>query len=173
MMLRYRPNVGIALFNKKGQVLIGRAQSSGPEIVEPGYEWQCPQGGIDEGEDLEAAARRELWEETNITSVSFLRASPGWWTYDFPPYDGSPHKLSPFAGQKQRWVAFRFDGTDDEIDVVHPPTGEPQEFFEWRWDWLHCLPGLVTPHKRPVYLLMAEAFAPFAASSAKEHILRG
>jgi len=33
----YRPNVGIALFNGKGQVLIGsRFMDDGPEIVLPG-----------------------------------------------------------------------------------------------------------------------------------------
>ncbi len=155
----YRPNVGIALFNKDGLVLIGRAETSGPEWIEPGFEWQCPQGGIDEGEDIEAAARRELWEETNVRSVSLLAVTSDWWPYDFPPYDGPAHKLSPFRGQKQRWAAFRFEGDEAEIDVVNLPTGEPQEFFGWRWERLERLPALVTPHKRQVYERMAAAFA--------------
>ena len=53
----YRPNVGIALFNPAGLVLIGhRFRSDGPEIILPGLEWQMPQGGVDAGEDLCAAA---------------------------------------------------------------------------------------------------------------------
>jgi len=57
----YRSNVGIALFNGTGQVLIGRRfKNDGPEIILPGLEWQMPQGGVDEGEDLRAAALREL-----------------------------------------------------------------------------------------------------------------
>ena len=49
----YRPNVGIALFNADGRVLIGRRfRDDGPEIILPGLEWQMPQGGVDEGEDL-------------------------------------------------------------------------------------------------------------------------
>ena len=60
----YRPNVGIALFNSAGQVLIGRRfKDDGPEIILPGLEWQMPQGGIDAGEDIVAAAKRELAEE--------------------------------------------------------------------------------------------------------------
>jgi len=157
----YRPNVGIALFNAAGRVLVGRAETSGPELIVPGHEWQCPQGGIDEGEEIVAAARRELWEETNVRSASLLAVTDEWWPYEFPPYDGPKHKLSPFRGQKQRWAAFRFDGNDSEIDVVNLPTGEPQEFFGWAWEELDRLPELVTPHKRGVYERMVTAFARF------------
>lgn len=158
----YRPNVGIALFNRSGLVLIGRALSSGPEIVVPGREWQCPQGGIDPGEAIEPAARRELFEETNVRSVSLLAITDDAFDYDFPPYDGPPHKLSPFRGQRQRWAAFRFEGDDSEIDVVNLPTCEPQEFFDWRWERLARLPALVTPHKQAVYDRMVRLFAGFA-----------
>ena len=61
----YRPNVGVALFNASGLVLIGRRfKDDGPEIILPGLEWQMPQGGIDAGEDPREAVMRELWEET-------------------------------------------------------------------------------------------------------------
>lgn len=159
----YRPNVGVALFNAEGLVLIGRAESSGPEIVEPGRDWQMPQGGIDGTEEIVAAARREVWEETNAHSVELLGVTDDWWHYDFPPYDGPPHKLTPFRGQQQRWVAFRFTGEDSEIDVTRPGNGQPQEFFEWRWERLERTPELVVSFKREVYLKVAEAFRPFAA----------
>ena len=108
--LPYRPNVGIALFNRSGLVFAGMALNEGPEVVAEGFEWQMPQGGIDPDEDIEAAARRELFEETGIADVSFLAATETWWSYDFPPYDGPPHSLSGFRGQTQRWVALRFAG---------------------------------------------------------------
>ena len=53
----YRPNVGIALFNAAGRVLIARRfKHDGPEIILPGLEWQMPQGGIDANEDPRPAA---------------------------------------------------------------------------------------------------------------------
>jgi putative (di)nucleoside polyphosphate hydrolase len=80
-----RPNVGIALFNADGRVLIGRRfRDDGPEIILPGLEWQMPQGGVDEGEDHRAAAFRELWEETSVRNADYL-GETDWLTYEFPP----------------------------------------------------------------------------------------
>jgi putative (di)nucleoside polyphosphate hydrolase len=163
MSLPYRPNVGIALFNPQGLVFAGRSHSAGPEIVLPGFEWQMPQGGIDPDEDIVAAARRELEEETGITDAALLAVTEAWWSYDFPPYDGPPHKLTAFRGQRQRWVAFRFAGSECEIDIGKPNGDEPAEFSEWRWRPLGEMPELVVPFKRPVYEKVAEAFAAFAA----------
>ena len=162
----YRPNVGIALFNAGGKVLIGRTENAGPEIVAPGRDWQMPQGGIEGGidasEDIVTAAKRELWEETNVRSVALLAVTEEWWTYDFPPYDGPWHKLTPFRGQRQRWVALRLTGSESEIDVAHPAGGQPQEFFKWRWEALSRTPQLVTPFKQAVYEKVAMAFAHLA-----------
>ena len=59
----YRPNVGGVLFNRAGQVWYGRRHATpGP------YNWQFPQGGVDKGEDLLDAARRELREETGAVA---------------------------------------------------------------------------------------------------------
>ncbi|MBM6596349.1 RNA pyrophosphohydrolase [Microvirga pudoricolor] len=159
----YRPNVGIALFNDEGRVLVARRlRDDGPEIVLPGCEWQMPQGGIDPGEDLLAAARRELWEETSVRRADPVGTLTEWLPYDFPPYDGPPHRLSPFRGQRQQWVAFRFTGNDDEIDVTQGQNGAEPEFSEWRWERLDCVPDLVVPFKRETYRRVAEAFRGFA-----------
>jgi putative (di)nucleoside polyphosphate hydrolase len=77
--LPYRPNVGIAMFNAQGLVFAGRGRAAGPEIVEPGFDWQMPQGGIDPDEDIVAAARRELTEETGASAVSLLSVTQDWW----------------------------------------------------------------------------------------------
>jgi len=59
--LPYRPCVGMAVFNRKGRVFIGR-RIDGPEYVDDTHAWQLPQGGIDRGEDPWPAALRELDE---------------------------------------------------------------------------------------------------------------
>ena len=70
----YRPNVGIALFNASGHVLIGRRfRDDGPEIILPGLEWQMPQGGIDAEENPREAVMRELWEETGVAKRRLSR----------------------------------------------------------------------------------------------------
>lgn len=40
--------------------------------------WQFAQGGVDKGEDCLAAARRELQEETGVTSAQLVTEMPVW-----------------------------------------------------------------------------------------------
>lgn len=130
----YRPNVGICLINRDGLIWFGKTESSGPEIVTSDGCWQMPQGGVEASEDIVEAARRELWEETKAKSVELLEITDEWWAYDFPDnYNQTGHKLDMYCGQKQKWVAFRFTGSDSEFDISAEHSDEPQEFFDWEW----------------------------------------
>lgn len=152
---KYRPNVGVVLFNRSGQVWLGRrVRTPGP------YNWQFPQGGVDVGEDWEAAARRELLEETGVSSAELLAVTPDWITYDFPPGHGGSKAARGYLGQKQKWFAMRFTGEDAEVDLeAHPPI----EFDAWRWGRLDEVRGLIVPFKRAAYGQVIAAFARFAA----------
>ena len=163
----HRPNVGICLFNKSGQVWVGRCISSGPEIVSPGRDWQLPQGGIEENEDIVEAAKRELFEETGVKSVRFLQATDEWWAYDFPlEFNDPSHKLTPFRGQKQKWVALLFLGNDSEISITADHVDEPQEFLEWKWLPLEQIVDRVVEFKRAKYQRVVEEFAPLSRDLA-------
>ena len=159
----YRPNVGVALFNAAGEVLIGRRfKDDGPEIVLPGLEWQMPQGGIDANEDPRDAVMRELWEETGAKNAEYL-AETDWLTYEFPELVvPQTHRLAKFRGQRQKWFALRFTGRDDEIDPLQSRNGQPAEFDQWRWERLDRVADLVVPFRRDVYRTVAQHFAKFA-----------
>lgn len=151
---RHRPNVGVVLFNRQGRVWYGRRTGTpGP------HNWQFPQGGVDEGEDYEAAARRELFEETGVRSVELLAATPGWIAYDFPPEIEGGKIARGWRGQKQKWFAYGFTGEDTEIDLeAH---GEI-EFDAWRWGRLDEACDLIVPFKRASYAQVVAAFSGLA-----------
>lgn len=150
---RHRPNVGVVLFNREGLAWYG---------LRAGFAdaWQFPQGGVDPGEGLETAARRELFEETGVVSVAPLGRTEGWIAYDFPPGYGGAKQARAFRGQKQAWFAYRFTGGEDEIDLA--AHGEV-EFDAWRWAPLADAPGLIVRFKRPAYEAVVAAFGRFAA----------
>jgi len=155
---RYRPNVGVALFAATGGVLIGRRVGDSSNHI-----WQLPQGGIDDGESAEAAAARELEEETGVPSrlVEPLDSIAGWLTYDFPPELLARNRRGRnWLGQKQRWFAFRFLGADADVRL---DAHKPPEFDAWRWESLARTPKLIIPWKRPVYDEVVRAFAHHAS----------
>ena len=155
----YRPNVGVVLFNAQGLVWYGR------RIETPGpWNWQFPQGGVDEGEDFEAAARRELHEETGVRSITLLGSTNGWIAYDYPPEVIAARRDRGWRGQRQKWFAYRFTGPEAEIDLAtHAASGGDVEFDAWRWGRLDEAPGLIVPFKRPAYEAVVRAFAHLAA----------
>ena len=146
--LPYRRCVGIALFNRDGMVFAAE------RIDTPGA-WQMPQGGIDKGEEPHQAAMRELEEEIGTAKAEIVAEAPDWLTYDLPLELLGRAWKGKYRGQKQRWFALRFTGTDSDINIGtrHP------EFKTWRWLPLADLPSLIVPFKRHVYEAVAREFA--------------
>lgn len=157
--LPYRPCVGVMLLNADGLAFVGRRAARKGASEGEGLWWQMPQGGVDEGETPEAAAKRELWEETGIRSANFIAQTPDWLVYDLPPELVGVAWKGRYRGQKQKWFAARFEGAEREIDLG-PHPGHKAEFDAWRWVPLAELPGLVVPFKRGVYAAVVAAFSP-------------
>jgi putative (di)nucleoside polyphosphate hydrolase len=157
--LPYRPCVGIMVLNRDGLVWAGRRiAATDSEFAGSTKLWQMPQGGIDKGEDPLPAARRELYEETGIRSVSLLAEAPNWINYDLPREVLGIALKGKYRGQTQKWFAFRFDGDDAEIAIQPPPGGHEPEFDAWGWKPMTELPELIVPFKRKVYEEVIAAF---------------
>jgi putative (di)nucleoside polyphosphate hydrolase len=148
--LPYRPAAGVMLINGEGKVFVAQRLDSSLEA------WQMPQGGLDEGEDAEAGAFRELEEETGISrdKVELVARCPVELTYDLP--DDLIGKIwkKNWRGQRQTWFLMRFLGTDDDVDLETP---DP-EFRAWRWAEPDELPAMIVPFKKRLYEDVIAAF---------------
>lgn len=142
--LPYRPCAGVMLANHKGLVFVG-SRIDTPQ----GNIWQMPQGGIDPGEDAQAAAIRELGEEIGVAPghVDVIARSKQVHVYDLPDELIGKVWKGRYRGQSQSWFLARFKGEDADINVA---TAHP-EFSAWRWVEADELVDLVVPFKRLIY----------------------
>jgi putative (di)nucleoside polyphosphate hydrolase len=95
----FRAGVGLVVTDGRGMVLaIERADTPGA--------WQFPQGGLEDGEEPEEAARRELREETALTDadVELVDHITAWLAYELPP---SQRSVKTGRGQVQQWFLFK------------------------------------------------------------------
>lgn len=155
--LPYRRGVGVLLFRTDGLVFVAR------RIDTPGDAWQLPQGGVDDGEKPRRAVLRELKEETGTDRAEILGKSRHWYRYDLPEELRGRVWGGRYRGQKQRWFAMRFLGSDADIDLA--ADGHP-EFDAWKWVALAALPGFAVSFKQALYHDLASEFAPYAAALA-------
>lgn len=147
----YRPNVGIVICNKAGQVLWAKrfGQNS----------WQFPQGGINEGENIETAMYRELFEEVGLTKkdVRLIWASKYWLKYKLPKRLVRTDGPQPICiGQKQRWFLLQLISDESAIDLK---TTKSPEFDGWRWVSFWYPVRQVVSFKRDVYRKVMKEFA--------------
>ena len=136
------------LFGPGGRVFVGNRADT------PGDHWQMPQGGIDAGETPRAAALRELREEIGTDRAVIIAEYKEWLKYDLPADFAARLWDGRFRGQKQRWFALRFTGTDADIDLSR----HHAEFDDWRWEDIDRLADLVVDFKREVYEKVVAAF---------------
>lgn len=143
-MKPYRSNVGVVVFNSRGKVLVGE------RLHYPGI-FQFPQGGIDNGEEPDEAAIRELYEETGLQPdrgpIGEIR---DWLYYDFP--EDVPERLKKYQGQKQKWYFFFWDGSPSELKLdLHE-----REFASIKWSDIDTVVEEIVFFKKPVYLRIAK-----------------
>tara|TARA_B100000965_G_C19266586_1_gene615400 strand:- start:200 stop:673 length:474 start_codon:yes stop_codon:yes gene_type:complete len=144
--LPLRLGVGIVVLNKKNQVFVAK------RIDNPKNFWQMPQGGVDKGEKLYDAAKRELKEETNIKTVKFIKEIDGFISYLLPDELLGIIWKGKYKGQKQKWFIFRFNGDEKEINIK---TKKP-EFLDWKWESIDKITDRVVNFKLEVYSKIKE-----------------
>lgn len=138
----FRPNVGIVICNRKGQLLW--AKRIGQDA------WQFPQGGIKQNESLEQALYRELDEEVGLqpTDVSILHQTQDWLRYRLPSNYVRTRQAPVCIGQKQKWFLLGLEA--DEASIVFTHSAKP-EFDRWEWVSYWYPLGQVIDFKKEVY----------------------
>lgn len=138
-MARYfRAGVGAIVVDANGRVLaLERSDIPGA--------WQLPQGGLEEGEDLLAAALRELQEETGIgrERVELIAQYPEPLVYVLPV---EAQKPKTDMGQVQFWFLFRHRGPTNGLEL--PKGGE---FRAWSWQPFNQIVDSAVSFRRSVY----------------------
>lgn len=146
----YRPAIGIALFNSEGKIFVA-------ERVDSQGAWQLPQGGIDEGEEPEQALFREMREEIGTDKAEIIASMDEWLYYDFPP-----HIVKKFdnkhRGQRTKWFALRFKGTNEDFNLE---TYETPEFRSWQWIEINKILEYVVHFKRESYEKIVTEFSKY------------
>mgnify|MGYP001216425763 FL=1 len=120
----FRPNVGIIICNKLGQLFWAKRIKQDA--------WQFPQGGIKEAETTEEALFRELSEEVGLCKddVRILSQTSEWLKYRLPKPYIRQRKGRTCIGQKQKWFLLGLQTEEGRVDLEN--TLQP-EFDDWCW----------------------------------------
>ncbi len=124
---------------------------TGERIDCPGS-WQIPQGGVDEGESYLDAAIRELYEETGVKSIKFIKSADNFYKYDFPKEIRLSLKKKSgrdFQGQEIKFFLFEFVGEEAEINLLY---NFQQEFKHWQWMTAQNLINSVIDFKKDAFI---------------------
>lgn len=129
-MIQTRSAGGVVL-NSRGQVLV---------VSQHGTSWSLPKGRIEEGEDTLAAAKREIYEESGVTTLTLIRELGSYERFKIGRdggddqselktifmflFETSETELSPVdvENPEARWV----DGGEVAALLTHP---KDREFF--------------------------------------------
>lgn len=138
----FRPNVGIIICNKLGQLFWAKRIKQDA--------WQFPQGGIKEAETAEEALFRELSEEVGLCKddVRILSQTSEWLKYRLPKPYIRQRKGRTCIGQKQKWFLLGLQTEEGRVDLEN--TLQP-EFDDWCWVNYWYPVNQVVDFKRSVY----------------------
>ncbi len=138
-MDQYRPNAAVIVTDGSGRVLLCQRLDD-PENI------QAVQGGIDDGEAVQQAAERELYEELGITpeQFEFKQALIDTHRYDWTPEFQKKIAHTGLVGQEQTFFLAQVDpDVAFDLDIHH------REFEKVWWDSPEEMVAKAWPPKRP------------------------
>ena len=118
----YRLNVAMIVLNKDNKVLFCKRRNT--------ENWQFPQGGVDENENIESAMFRELNEEVGLEkdNVAIKAVSQNLIYYDIPKSIRSRVLGGKFKGQAQKYFLLKLISGDVDLNIENTP-----EFDKHSW----------------------------------------
>ena len=153
----YRLGVGLMIVNSQKKIFVGKRNNLTPSLNHSisHKAWQMPQGGVDNGEPLEAAAFREMQEEIGTDQGHIIAHTTSLLHYDFPSDIQKNTFNGSYKGQLQRWFLLAFIGDEKEIILNQGSC----EFIAWKWVMLNELIDLVVDFKKELYRKEIAEFA--------------
>ena len=118
----YRLNVAMIVLNKDNKVLFCKRRNT--------ENWQFPQGGVDENENIESAMFRELNEEVGLEkdNVEIKAVSQNLIYYDIPKNIRSRVLGGKIKGQAQKYFLLKLISGDVDLNIENTP-----EFDKHSW----------------------------------------
>jgi putative (di)nucleoside polyphosphate hydrolase len=154
MQLPYSLCAGVMLVNRSGLVCVGRRLAK-CSIGASAESWQMPHGDMVPGEPVREAGLRVLAEALGTRKLQVLAEAPGWFTYELPAELIGVALQGRYCGQKQKWLAARFLGEDDELTNAARESGR-----SWQWVPAADVPRLAPPLQQELCEDVIATFAP-------------
>ncbi len=142
----FRAGAGAVILDGEGRVLAFERADL------PTAAWQLPQGGLDRGEEPEAAAFREVFEETGLTrrELALVGKLDEPLAYELPE---AMRSEKTGRGQVGYWFFFRLRGD------ARPRLPEGGEFRAWKPMDFDALIEVTVGFRKPVYRRLARHLA--------------
>lgn len=102
-------SAGGVVLNKEGNVLV---------VSQHGTSWSLPKGHIEAGEDALAAAKREIYEESGVSSLTFIKDLGTYQRYKIGKEGGDD------ASELKTMVMFLFKTGQEFLKPVDPENPE-------------------------------------------------
>lgn len=135
----YRRAIVAIFIHSNGQVLVGKRRDIDV--------WQFPQGGIDQGESLQQALRREIREELGEFDFDILNSRDAPTSYLFP--ERLKAKIAKkYCGQSLYWFVCQLK---DEAGAPNLESATDDEFSELKWLDPQEVLDQITPWKKTAY----------------------